>query len=48
MKAAGGPPSGEVMTRMHAVQERLRLIGAIDRVLLASAVVAMASARYLG
>lgn len=48
MKAAGGPPSDEAMSRMHAVQERLRLIGTIDLVLLTFAVVAMASARYLG
>ena len=48
MKAAGGPPSGELMARMHAVQERLRLIGTIDLVLLVIAVVAMASARSLG
>lgn len=48
MKAAGGPPSSDLMTRMHAAQERLRLIGAVDLGLLAFAVVAMASARYLG
>ena len=48
MKAAGGPPSAELMARMHATQQRLRLIGAIDLVLLALAVAAMASARYLG
>jgi hypothetical protein len=48
MKAAGGPPSEELMGRLHANQERLRLIGAIDLVLLAFAVAAMASARYLG
>lgn len=47
MRAAGGPPSGELMARMHAVQERLRTIGMIDIVLLTIAVVAMASARYL-
>ena len=48
MKAAGGPPSDALMARLHANQERLRLIGAIDLVLLAFAVVAVASARYLG
>ncbi|MBA2444511.1 MAG: hypothetical protein H0V49_04180 [Nocardioidaceae bacterium] len=47
IRAAGGPPSGEGMARMHAVQQRLRLIGTIDLVLLVFAVVAMASARYL-
>jgi uncharacterized membrane protein len=48
MKSAGGPPSAELMTRMHAAQERLRLVGAIDIILLALSVAAMASARYLG
>lgn len=47
IRAAGGPPSGELAERMHATQERLRLIGMIDIVLLVFAVVAMASARYL-
>jgi uncharacterized membrane protein len=45
--AAGGPPSPELMARMHAVQERLRLIGLVDIVLLTIAVVGMAVARYL-
>jgi hypothetical protein len=48
MKNAGGPPSPELMGRMHAAQERLRSIGLIDLVLLGIAVLAMASARYLG
>jgi hypothetical protein len=47
IRAAGGPPSGELAARMHATQERLRLVGMIDIVLLVFAVVAMASARYL-
>jgi len=47
MKAAGGPPSAELVGRLHAAQERLRLIGTIDLVLLVFAVVAMAAARYL-
>ncbi len=47
IKAAGGPPSDALMARMHATQERLRLIGLVDIVLLVFAVVAMASARYL-
>lgn len=47
MKASAGPPSAELMSRMHAIQERLRLIGLIDIALLLFAVVAMASARYL-
>ncbi|MDQ4034649.1 MAG: hypothetical protein M3153_01865 [Chloroflexota bacterium] len=47
IKQAGGPPSGALMSRMHATQQRLRLIGLIDIGLLIFAVVAMASARYL-
>jgi uncharacterized membrane protein len=47
MKAVGGPPPPELLSRMHAIQERLRLIGLIDIVLLIFAVAAMASARYL-
>ena len=47
IKAAGGPPSPELESRMHATQKRLRLIGMIDIVLLLFAVIAMASARYL-
>lgn len=48
VKAGGGPPSAELATRLHGAQQRLRLIGLIDIVLLIFAVVAMASARYLG
>ncbi|MBA2632612.1 MAG: hypothetical protein H0U86_06375 [Chloroflexi bacterium] len=48
MKAAGGPPSGELMARMHATQQRLRLVGAVDLILLGFSVAAMAAARYLG
>jgi len=48
MKAAGGPPSDEQMGRMQAAQERLRLIGLVDLILIGIAAVAMASARYLG
>lgn len=47
MKAAGGPPSAEVMARMHAAQERLRRISLITFGLLVVTVVGMASARYL-
>jgi uncharacterized membrane protein len=47
MKASGGQPSPELAARMHATQERLRLIGMIDIVLLLFSVIAMASARYL-
>jgi hypothetical protein len=47
LKASAGPPPEELVSRMHATQERLRLIGLIDIVLLLFAVTAMASARYL-
>jgi len=46
MKAAGGPPSAELMARMHAAQERVRMIGAIDLVLVLLALLGMATARY--
>ena len=46
--AAGGPPSADMQARIHAVQERLRMIGIIDTVLLLIAVVTMESAKYLG
>ena len=48
MKTAGGPPSAELMGRMHTAQERLRTYGLLDLVLLLFAVVAMATARYMG
>ena len=47
MKASAGPPPSELVSRMQAIQERLRLIGLVDIVLLLFAVAAMASARYL-
>ena len=47
MKASAGPPAPELVSRMQATQERLRLIGLVDIVLLLFAVAAMASARYL-
>jgi uncharacterized membrane protein len=48
MKAAGGPPTPELLARMHQAQESLRRIGLIDLWLLGIAVIAMASARFLG
>lgn len=48
MKAAGGPPPVEMLARMHAAQERLHRIGLADLGLIAVAVLAMATARYLG
>lgn len=47
MRAAGGPPSAELMARMHAAQERVRQIGLFDLALLGVALVGMAVARYL-
>lgn len=47
MKVSAGPPPAELVSRMHATQERLRMIGMIDIALLLFAVIAMASARYL-
>jgi hypothetical protein len=47
VSAAGGPPSDALAARMHATQQRLRLIGLIDIALLLFAVAAMAAARYL-
>lgn len=46
-KAAGGPPSAELMAEIGAVQARLKVIGQIDIVLLSIAIVTMAVARYL-
>ena len=48
MKAGGGPPSDELIGRLHAAQERLRMIGAADLILIGIAVVCMETARYLG
>lgn len=48
MKASDGPPSPELVGRLHAVQEKLHTIGMVDIVLLGVAVVGMAGARYLG
>jgi uncharacterized membrane protein len=48
MKAAGGPPSAELVGRMHAAQERLRKIGLWDLLLIGVAIVAMESARFVG
>lgn len=47
MKAAGGPPTPDMLARMHAAQESLRRIGLVDLGLLVVAVIAMAVARYL-
>jgi uncharacterized membrane protein len=45
MKNAGGPPSAELLGRMHAAQERLRTIGLWDLVLIGIAILGMESAR---
>jgi uncharacterized membrane protein len=47
MKAAGGPPTAELMARMQAAQERVRQLGMVDFGLLVVAVIGMAVARYL-
>jgi uncharacterized membrane protein len=46
MKAAGGPPSRELIARMGAAQHRLRQIGMWDLVLVIIAVVCMEAGRY--
>ncbi len=48
IKAGGGPPSQAQLGELQAVQAQLRTIGLVDTILLAVAVVAMVSARYLG
>jgi uncharacterized membrane protein len=48
MQAAGGPPSAELIGRMHAAQERVRRIGQVDTWLIIVAVLTMATARYFG
>ncbi len=45
MKAAGGPPSAELMGRMHTAQQSLRRIGLFDLVLIGIAILCMESAR---
>lgn len=47
IKGGPTPPSEATLGRMHAAQQRLRMIGLVDVVLLIFAVAAMASARYL-
>ena len=47
MRDAGGPPGPELVARMEAAQARMATLGQIDFVLLAIAVVTMATARYL-
>ena len=47
IKAAGGPPSEALLREMRDVQARLHTVGVWDTVILAVAVIAMASARYL-
>jgi uncharacterized membrane protein len=47
MQAAGGPPNPAQVTKMQALQEKLHNGGIWEAVLLAIAVIAMATARYL-
>ncbi|HEX8024872.1 MAG TPA: hypothetical protein VF484_01575 [Candidatus Limnocylindrales bacterium] len=46
MKAAGGPPSADLVARMAAAQHRLKRIGQVDTILILVAILAMATARY--
>jgi len=46
IKAAGGPPSAELLARLQAGQARLKAIGRADTVLVVVAVLTMATARY--
>ena len=48
MNSSGGPPTPELMGAMHTVQQRLRLIGLADIILLGIALLGMVVARYLG
>jgi hypothetical protein len=48
IKAAGGPPRAETLDRLHALERRLRRIGAADLGLITIAIVCMETARYLG
>jgi hypothetical protein len=48
IKAAGGPPSAELLQRLQAGQARLKAIGRADTVLVIGAVLTMATARYFG
>jgi hypothetical protein len=47
MATAGRPPSGEELGRMGALAGRLHVLGIVDVLLLAFALLAMASARYV-
>lgn len=47
MKSAGGPPTPEMVGRMHAAQERLERFSQISFVLLVVTIVTMAIARYV-
>jgi uncharacterized membrane protein len=46
IRAAGGPPSGEMLGRMHAAQESLHRVSLADAGLIAVAVVFMSASRY--
>ena len=48
MASAGRPPTADELTRFHALEARLHRGGQADVVLLLTAVVFMAAARYLG
>lgn len=46
VSASGGPPTPDQAARIHAVQEKMRLLSRLDLALLTLAVFAMATARY--
>lgn len=48
MATAGRPPTPDELTKFHALEARLHNAGLADLVLLVTAVVLMASSRYLG
>lgn len=48
LKAAGGPPSADLAARLHATQERLKMVSQVSFALVVIAIFAMATARYWG
>jgi uncharacterized membrane protein len=46
IKAAGGPPTAELIAKMRAAQERSRMIGRTDIIFVGIAAVCMETARY--
>lgn len=44
--AQGGPPTAEQQARIHAIQDKMKVLSRVDLVFLAVAVFSMATARY--